>query len=285
MADLVKSKLQLLRGTEAQASAYTPLAGEPVFAMDTVDSQVVVSLHIGDGVTLGGHKFASLATVQSMISTAVGATATDSVQGTVLLSDATNGTQNAATGGTAATPAAVKAVKDALDTLSNTVDSFLTGADDSNGTLDRLSELVSAINANKGSIDALVSDKVAKSDISDAVNSNSSDTVASSKAVKTAYDAAVAQATDAVFGQVELSDAVNDSVSDVAAHKAATPKAVATAYTAATAQATNSAQGQVLLSDATDGTEAAAAGHTAATPKAVADVAAFAANMDFGTLA
>ena len=282
---LEKSKLQLLRGTELQVSAYTPLAGEPVFAMDTAEGVTTVSLHIGDGTTLGGHKFASLATVTSMINNAVGATATDAVQGTVILSDATDGTEDAATGGKAATPAAVKAVKDALDALSDTVDTFLTGADDSNGTLDRLSELVAAINANKGSIDALLSDKVAKSDISDAVDSSSSDTVASSKAVKTAYDAAVRQATNAVFGQVELSDAVNDSANDQTAHIAATPKAVAITYTAATAQATNSAQGQVLLSDATDGTETAAAGHTAATPAAVKEVADFAANMDFGTLA
>ena len=38
--------------------------------------------------------------------------ATDKIQGDVKLSDATNGTENAASGMTAATPAAVKAVQD-----------------------------------------------------------------------------------------------------------------------------------------------------------------------------
>lgn len=287
---LAKSKLQFVRGTEAKAAAYVGQAGEPVFAIDTTgdpgEEVTTVSLHIGDGTTVGGHKFPSLATVTTMISNATtGTKATDAVYGTVVLSDAVDGTQAAADGHTAATPAAVKAVKDALDTLSNTVSTFLNGSDDSNGTIDRLSELVKAINANKTSVDAILVDKVDKSSISDAVNSSSSDTVASSAAVKTAYDAAVRQATDAVFGQVELSDSVNDSASDTAAHIAATPKAVAVAYTAATTQATDSAQGQVLLSDATDGTAAAASGHTAATPAAVKAVADMAMNCDFGTLA
>lgn len=48
--------------------------------------------------------------------------------------------------------------------LKTTLNTFLTGeADD--GAVDRLVELVNAIEANKGSVDALVRDKVAKADI------------------------------------------------------------------------------------------------------------------------
>lgn len=56
----------------------------------------------------------------------------------------------------------VDQLKTDLAALQTTVSVFLTGEDDNNETLDRLSELVAAIKANKDSIDALVSDKATK---------------------------------------------------------------------------------------------------------------------------
>lgn len=53
----------------------------------------------------------------------------------------------------------VDKLKTDLATLQTTVTTFLTGEDDNNETLDRLKELVAAIEANKSSIDSLVSDK------------------------------------------------------------------------------------------------------------------------------
>ena len=101
---LVKSKLQFIRGTAAQANAYTPLAGEPVFTIDTTgdpgEEVTTVSLRIGDGTLAGGHSFPSLATVNSLISNAfTSVVATDAAYGAVKLSDAVDGTETAASGG------------------------------------------------------------------------------------------------------------------------------------------------------------------------------------------
>lgn len=82
---------------------------------------------------------------------------------------------------------AVKTVNDALVTLTNTVNAFLSGEPD-DGTIDRLSELVREIQNNRTDLDDVLANKVSKSDISDAIDSNSSTNVASSKAVKTVQD-------------------------------------------------------------------------------------------------
>ena len=84
-----------------------------------------------------------------------------------------------------------------VSTLYNTVNTFLTGADNDDGTLNRLSELVAAIQANAGSIDALLSDKVAKTDIADNLATNDATKVLSAAqgvVLKTAVDAKVATA-------------------------------------------------------------------------------------------
>lgn len=61
----------------------------------------------------------------------------------------------------------VRTLSEKLESLTTTVSAFLTGEDNNNETLDRLSELVAAIKANKDSIDALVADHVRKGDIVD----------------------------------------------------------------------------------------------------------------------
>ena len=69
--------------------------------------------------------------------------------------------------------AAVEAVKtgdiatltSTVSSLQATVNNFLTGEPDDNGTLDRLKELVAAIEANKDSIDALVTDHATKAEL------------------------------------------------------------------------------------------------------------------------
>lgn len=81
-----------------------------------------------------------------------------------------------------------------FEALNSTVNTFLEG-DADGGTLDRLKELVKAINDNKDSIDALVSDKVAKADIIDGLESTDATKVLSAaqgKALKTLIDAAIA---------------------------------------------------------------------------------------------
>ena len=52
-----------------------------------------------------------------------------------------------------------------VSALQTTVNNFLTGEPDDNGTLDRLKELVAAIEANKDSIDALVTDHATKAEL------------------------------------------------------------------------------------------------------------------------
>ena len=69
----------------------------------------------------------------------------------------------------------IKAVADNLSALETTVNTFLTGDDDNNGTIDRLKELVAAIAANKDSIDALLEDKVDVADIVDSLESEATD--------------------------------------------------------------------------------------------------------------
>lgn len=56
----------------------------------------------------------------------------------------------------------VESLKTELATLKTTVTTFLTGEPDDNEVIDRLSELVKEIQANKTSIDAIVSDKATK---------------------------------------------------------------------------------------------------------------------------
>lgn len=61
--------------------------------------------------------------------------------------------------------AEVEGLKTDLAALKTTFDAFMTGEDDDNGALDRLKELVAAIQANKDSIDALTADKALKTDL------------------------------------------------------------------------------------------------------------------------
>ena len=75
----------------------------------------------------------------------------------------------------------------ALTGLKDTVNTFLNGEADG-GTMDRLVELVTAINSNKGSIDSLVSDKVAKADIVDALTSEDATKVLSAAQGKVLKD-------------------------------------------------------------------------------------------------
>lgn len=58
----------------------------------------------------------------------------------------------------------IATLQNSLSSLQTTVNNFLTGEPD-DGTIDRLSELVNAINANKDNIDALLTDHVKKTDI------------------------------------------------------------------------------------------------------------------------
>ena len=58
-----------------------------------------------------------------------------------------------------------KTLSDTVNALQTTVNNFLTGEPDDNGTLDRLKELVAAIEANKDSIDALVADHATKAEL------------------------------------------------------------------------------------------------------------------------
>lgn len=58
----------------------------------------------------------------------------------------------------------IATLQSSLSSLQTTVNNFLTGEPD-DGTIDRLSELVNAINANKDNIDALLADHVKKTDI------------------------------------------------------------------------------------------------------------------------
>lgn len=59
----------------------------------------------------------------------------------------------------------VEKLKTDLAALKTTFNAFMSGEDDDNGALDSLKELVAAIQANKGSIDALVADKATKAEL------------------------------------------------------------------------------------------------------------------------
>lgn len=85
----------------------------------------------------------------------------------------------------------IATLQSSLSSLSTTVNNFLTGEPD-DGTIDRLSELVNAINENKDSIDALVADHVKKSEIVNDLTTGGADKVLSAeqgKALKTLIDA------------------------------------------------------------------------------------------------
>lgn len=64
----------------------------------------------------------------------------------------------------------LKKISDTLGALKNVVNTFMTGAPDA-GTIDRLSELLAAITANKDTIDALLTDKVDKTSIYNGLDS------------------------------------------------------------------------------------------------------------------
>ena len=85
----------------------------------------------------------------------------------------------------------IATLQSSLSSLSTTVNNFLTGEPD-DGTIDRLSELVAAINDNKDSIDALVADHVKKSEIVNDLTTGGTDKVLSAeqgKALKALIDA------------------------------------------------------------------------------------------------
>lgn len=82
-------------------------------------------------------------------------------------------------------------ISNSLAALKTTINDFLTG-EDNEGDIDRLSELVKAIQVNKESIDALVMDNLAKSDIVNGLASAEEDKVLSAaqgKALKDLIDA------------------------------------------------------------------------------------------------
>jgi len=82
-------------------------------------------------------------------------------------------------------------VEATLSALKTTVETFLTGEDNANDVIDRLVELVAAIQSNKDSVDALVADKVAKADIVNDLTSGGADKVLSAeqgKALKELID-------------------------------------------------------------------------------------------------
>ena len=84
----------------------------------------------------------------------------------------------------------IATLQSSLSSLQTTVNNFLTGEPD-DGTIDRLSELVNAINANKDSIDALVADHVKKTEIINDLTTGGTDKVLSAeqgKALKALID-------------------------------------------------------------------------------------------------
>ena len=84
----------------------------------------------------------------------------------------------------------IATLQNSLSSLQTTVNNFLTGEPD-DGTIDRLSELVNAINANKDSIDALVADHVKKTEIINDLTTGGTDKVLSAeqgKALKALID-------------------------------------------------------------------------------------------------
>lgn len=101
----------------------------------------------------------------------------------------------------------IATLQSSLSSLSTTVNNFLTGEPDDD-TIDRLSELVNAINENKDSIDALVADHVKKSEIVNDLTTGGADKVLSAeqgKALKALIDAL-----DATFDEANHSHANKD---------------------------------------------------------------------------
>lgn len=86
----------------------------------------------------------------------------------------------------------LQTLENSVSTLSTTVNAFLSGAPDDNGALDRLRELVAAIEANKTSIDALVADHMKKTEIVNDLTTGGTDKVLSAemgKSLKALVDA------------------------------------------------------------------------------------------------
>lgn len=221
--------------------------------------------------------------------------ATNSIYGAIILSDSTDGTAAAASGGTAATP---KAVADALAAATGAIPDASSADPEMDGTA-----------ASGSSDDYARADHVHPTDTSRAPVSHA--------VTATTYGAG----SSTNYGHVKLSDATNGTAAAASGGTAATPKAVADALAAATGAipaaattapvmdgtaavgssakyakedhvhptdtsraptshaastttygaGTGTNYGHVKLSDATDGTAAASSGGTAATPKAVAD--------------
>ncbi|MFI3272914.1 MAG: hypothetical protein R3Y11_12590 [Pseudomonadota bacterium] len=90
----------------------------------------------------------------------------DSTATSTALSTAINALKDGSDGTTLAEDYnTLKKLSDLLVSYNTTLNTFLSGEDNDNETMDRLSELVAAINANAGTIDALTSGKVATTDI------------------------------------------------------------------------------------------------------------------------
>lgn len=83
-----------------------------------------------------------------------------------------------------------------LTTLETSLNSFLTG-DPDGGEIDRLKELVAEITANRDSIDAITSSKVAKADIVDNLSTNDA-----TKVLSAAQGAALKTLLDALEGSI-----------------------------------------------------------------------------------
>lgn len=84
----------------------------------------------------------------------------------------------------------ITTLQSSLSSLQTTVNNFLTGEPD-DGTIDRLSELVKAINDNKDNIDALLADHVKKTEIINDLTTGGTNKVLSAeqgKALKTLID-------------------------------------------------------------------------------------------------
>lgn len=82
----------------------------------------------------------------------------------------------------------LKSLQDSMTALSSTVNTFLTGEPDDNGTLDRLKELVASIEENRGNIDALVADHVKRTEIINDLTSGGTDKVLSAEQGKILKD-------------------------------------------------------------------------------------------------
>lgn len=111
-----------------------------------------------------------------------------------LFSDALNLLKDGTTDGSAGLPEdynTLLKISNSLAALKVTLNDFLTG-EDNEGDIDRLAELVKAIQANKESIDALLLDNLAKADLINTLTSEATDkplTAAQGKVLKDLIDA------------------------------------------------------------------------------------------------